>query len=97
MIDYRASYRKTVVLAAAAAGACLILATAWGQVSTRLFAELPPVFGRLATWLPIVVLLAGAAFAALVSLGGVFALRDDWRRNSDCGATRCNGGVAREA
>lgn len=78
MTDYRRSYLKSTILAAAAALACGAMAAGlwWGVPGYRML-----------TWLPALVLLAATTLMVAVALGGLLALSADSRTRRPIGGT----------
>lgn len=78
MTDYRGSYVKSTIVAAAAA-------IGFGAVATGLWWGLPGY--RTLTWLPALALLAATVLMGAVALGGLLALSADSRTRRRIGGT----------
>ena len=80
MIDYRASYTKTIYLALLGGMGCAICGFVWGWLGARLMPGSGPVVTAVTIALPVVSFILGSLFCFSVVLGGIFALRADWRK-----------------
>ena len=80
MIDYRASYKKTIYLALLGGAGCGICGIAWGWLGNSFAPELGTVLTAAAIVLPAGLFVLGALCCFAVALGGTFALQADWRK-----------------
>jgi hypothetical protein len=80
MIDYRASYKKTIYLALLGGTGCAICGFVWGWLGTRFTLGAGLVVTTVTVALPVVSFILGSLFCFSVVLGGIFALRADWRK-----------------
>lgn len=80
MIDYRASYKKTIYLALLVGAGCGICGIAWGWFGSGFVPELGTVLTAAAIVLPAGMFVLVSLFCFAVVLGGIFALQADWRK-----------------